>query len=133
FIGSPSMNLVPVEAGAENGRPLFVHDGFRVEVPERLAGALGSRGNGCIVGFRPEHVQLAPDQQDGEVRIPCVADVVEYLGDEQLVHLHAGEVDLVAKLRVEERIRAGQDVCLSLPASKLHVFDRETEESISLS
>jgi ABC-type sugar transport system ATPase subunit len=69
---------------------------------------------------------------DANVRIPAVADVVEYLGDEQLVHLHAGEVDLVAKLSVAQRVSAGDNVCLTLPPSKLHVFDGRNEESIQL-
>nr|MDQ3823881.1 TOBE domain-containing protein [Actinomycetota bacterium] len=61
-----------------------------------------------------------------------VADVVEYLGDEQLVHLHAGEIDLVAKLSVERRLKPGDEVVLGVPASKLHLFDREEEEAVEL-
>jgi multiple sugar transport system ATP-binding protein len=131
FIGSPAMNLVPVEAGTREGQPVLQQDGFRVELPERLAAAVGSRADGFVVGFRPQHLRLA-SETEGEVRIPAVADVVEYLGDEQLVHLRAGEVDLVAMLSIEQRVRAGEDVCLGVPASKLHLFERESEEAIPL-
>ncbi len=132
FIGSPAMNLVPVEPASDGGRPVLRQDAFVVELPERLANALEER-DGVVVGFRPEHLQLATDDgRDGEVRIPATVDVVEYLGDEQLVHLHAGEVLLVAKLSVERRAREGEDVTLTLPASKLHVFDRQTEETVDL-
>ena len=127
FIGSPSMNLVPVER-AEGGR--FHHDGFEIELPERVA---GHAADGATVGFRPEHLRIGQGSQDGDVRIPASIDVVEYLGDEQLVHLHAGNVDLVAKVPVEPRVRAGQEVVLQLPAEKLYLFDRDSEESIALS
>jgi multiple sugar transport system ATP-binding protein len=133
FIGSPSMNLVPAEPDSDAGRPTLANDGFRVELPERLAGAL-PKGRGAVVGFRPEHLDLGSreEQRDGAVRIPATVDVVEYLGDEQLLHLHAGETTLVARVPVEQRARPEQDVTLTLPPDKLHLFDRESEESLEL-
>jgi multiple sugar transport system ATP-binding protein len=117
------MNLVE----AERDGAALRRDGFRIELPERVA----SRANAeaVVVGFRPEHLRLG---RDGDVKIAAEVDVVEYLGDEQLVHLHAGEVDLVAKLPVDQAAQAGQDVTLTLPADKLHLFDRTTEESLDL-
>ncbi|MDQ3778162.1 MAG: sn-glycerol-3-phosphate ABC transporter ATP-binding protein UgpC [Actinomycetota bacterium] len=133
FIGSPAMNLVPVEvASTERGKPVLRHDGLGIELPDRLGNAVAG-SNRVVVGFRPEHLQLAgSDTEDGIVRIPAAVDVVEYLGDEQLVHLHAGEVDLVARVPVEPRARPGQDVNLVLAPSKLHVFDAESEDAIPL-
>jgi hypothetical protein len=37
-------------------------------------------------------------------------EVVEYLGDEQLVHLPGSKTPIQAKLPVEEQIGAGQDL-----------------------
>ena len=129
FIGSPSMNVVPVDKSSDGGRPVLTQNGFRVEVPERLASSL--KTHELVVGFRPEHLQVASG--DGHaVRIPATVDVVEYLGDEQLVHLHAGDVNIVAKLSVDERARPGDDVHLTLPPDKLHLFDRQSEESIEV-
>jgi multiple sugar transport system ATP-binding protein len=127
FIGSPSMNLVPTERDGSKLR----QNGFEVELPERLASRLDA--GGAIVGFRPEHVGLAGDgEHDGSVRIPATVDVVEYLGDEQLVHLHAGDTNLIARLPVEQQAAMGQNVTLTLPVRKLHLFDRESEESIDV-
>ena len=62
FIGSPSMNLVP-------------------------AGLIeGAGSTGMLAGFRPEHVEPANGSADG-ARFDALVEVVEYLGDEQLVHL----------------------------------------------
>jgi multiple sugar transport system ATP-binding protein len=133
FIGSPSMNLVPVEASStDRGRPVLRNEGLGMELPERLGEAVGGKDR-LVVGFRPEHLSIATsDPEDGHVRIPASVDVVEYLGDEQLVHLHAGDVQIVARVSVEPRARAGQDVNLTLPPSKLHVFDAETEQAVPL-
>src|SRR5918997_78645 len=72
FIGSPAMNLVPAEPTSDGGRPALERNGFRVELPERLAGALPD-GKGAVVGFRPEHLELAggDERRDGDVRIPA--------------------------------------------------------------
>ena len=127
FIGSPSMNIVTAE---RNGSTLR-YDGFEAQLPDRVASSLSA--DGAVVGFRPEHLRLANGAgQPGDVRIPATVDVVEYLGDEQLVHLHAGDVDIIAKLPIDQQTSAGEEVTLTLPASRLHLFDRATEEAIDV-
>ena len=87
-----------------------------------------------VVGLRPEHITVANGASpESNATVPAVVDVVEYLGDEQLVHLHAGEVELVAKLPVEPRLHTGQDVTLAVPLEKLYLFDRESESALSVS
>src|SRR5438477_3533811 len=77
FIGSPAMNLVPSA----------VIDGVG--------------GSDRIVGFRPEHVRVANGHVDGAT-FDATIDVVEYLGDEQLVHMTRKDTSLQAKLPVEQ-------------------------------
>jgi ABC-type sugar transport system ATPase subunit len=104
FIGSPAMNFVP--------------GGFLD----------GGGGTGQIAGFRPEHVEL---EGRGDVRFHASAEVVEYLGDEQLVHFRLEDRSLLAKLPVESRIAPGDDLSLTIPRDKLHLFDAETEQAIA--
>jgi multiple sugar transport system ATP-binding protein len=105
FIGSPAMNLVP-------------------------AGVLdGIGGKDRIAGFRPEHIELANGRADG-VAFDARVQVVEYLGDEQLVHLTRRETPIQAKLPVEEQLSAGQELRLVVPRDKLLLFDAETEERV---
>ena len=105
FIGSPAMNLVPAS----------VIDGVG--------------GSDRIAGFRPEHVDLANGQVDG-ISFDARVDVVEYLGDEQLVHMTRRETPLQAKLPVEEKLAGGQELAFSIPRDKLYLFDAETEERV---
>ena len=135
FIGSPAMNLVPVEPTTSNGGGLLRHNGFVMRLPERfIEAARREAGREMVVGLRPEHLKVADGTPpDGSATMPAVVDVVEYLGDEQLVHLHAGEVELVAKLAVEPRLQMGQDVTLTVPLEKLYLFDRETEAALPTS
>jgi multiple sugar transport system ATP-binding protein len=134
FIGSPAMNVVEVESATNDGRDVLTGNGFEIELPSGTLGRIENGGaDGLTVGFRPEHVELAgSDIGSGRARIPAVVDVVEYLGDEQLVHLHAGEVLLMAKLPVDAgRIDIEKDVTLAVPLEKLHLFDRKSERSVT--
>jgi ABC-type sugar transport system ATPase subunit len=106
FIGSPAMNLV--------------------------AGNLidGVGGAGRIVGFRPEHVRLGPSG-GSDPGFRARIEVVEYLGDEQLVHLACGDTALLAKIPVEERVERGRETDFSIARDRVHLFDAETEQRMS--
>jgi multiple sugar transport system ATP-binding protein len=134
FIGSPAMNIVEVESTSDGGRDVLTSKGFQIELPQGTLGRVEADvANGLVVGFRPEHLVLANgDAGSGVARIPATADVVEYLGDEQLVHLHAGDIGLMAKLDIDSgRVAIGKDVTLAVPLEKLHLFDRKTEQSVT--
>src|SRR5918997_5505515 len=75
FIGSPAMNLVPVETtSTERGRPVLRQNGLGIELPERLGGAVSGKDR-LVVGFRPEHLRLATsDPAPSDVRIPASVD-----------------------------------------------------------
>jgi multiple sugar transport system ATP-binding protein len=104
FIGSPSMNLVP-------------------------APIVDGGGQDRIVGFRPEHLRARGGAADG-LSFTARVDVVEYLGDEQLVHLFRKDTPLLAKLPVEEHFAGGQEQTFTVPRDKLYFFDAETEERV---
>ena len=55
---------------------------------------------------------------------------MEYLGDEQLVHLTRKDTAIQAKLPVEEQVGAGQELKLTVPRDKLLLFDAATEERV---
>jgi len=103
FIGSPSMNLVP-------------------------ASLVAAGGEGRIVGFRPEHVDVG-GLGDG-IQFTARIEVVEYLGDEQIVHMRVKDTSLVAKLPVEQRVNMGDDVAFFVARDKLRFFDAETQERV---
>jgi len=105
FIGSPAMNLLPAPA---------------VE---------GAGGSGLIAGFRPEHVTVGEGPGD-RVRFTATVEVVEYLGDEQLVHLRLRDTPVVAKLPVEQRLSHGEQALFSIPRERLYLFDAETEQRV---
>jgi multiple sugar transport system ATP-binding protein len=104
FIGSPSMNLVPA--------PL-----------------VGAGGEGQTAGFRPEHVDVGDVRGDG-IQFDGRVELVEYLGDEQLVHLTTRDTPVLAKLSVDQHLGGGEELTFSVPNRHVLLFDAETEERI---
>jgi multiple sugar transport system ATP-binding protein len=108
FIGSPSMNVLP-------------------------SGVLGTGigGSGRLVGFRPEDIELANGRRGaGAADFDATVEVIQYLGDEQLVYLALRDAEIVAKLPVEELLELGTAHTFSVPLSKLHLFDAESGVSV---
>jgi multiple sugar transport system ATP-binding protein len=128
FIGSPAMNFVDVTAS--DGR-LIGPEGWAVPLPTRLRNAVGTTsGRKLVAGFRPEHLELK--EAEGETAtLPGRADVVEYLGNEELLHVTAAGKDIVAIVDSDNRVKPGDVLQLLLPLSKLHLFDAETGASLT--
>ena len=56
--------------------------------------------------------------------------MVEYLGNEELIHVSAGDADIVAVIGSEHRVRPGDALTLQVPLDKIHLFDAETGLSL---
>ncbi len=132
FIGSPAMNFLDMETAGSGEEAVLKGPGdLSFKIPARFRSTLGpTTGKKVIVGFRPEHVEVGEPTDDG-VGFSAVADVVEYLGNEELIHLSVGDQDLVAVISSAHRVRPGDVVPMHIPAAKLHMFDAETTESLA--
>ena len=147
FIGSPPMNLLPASVGdGVLGTPFG-------DVPfdtARLAGQ-SKQTDLLVAGIRPEQLRDATRLDDGQRRRSVTfrvrVDVIEWLGDEQLVYVpyetssavqqHLAELareldaetprtQLIATLDAETGVAEGQEVELAFDPGDLHVFDPVT-------
>ncbi|MFQ6034006.1 MAG: ABC transporter ATP-binding protein [Candidatus Bipolaricaulia bacterium] len=139
FIGSPAMNFLPAKLVSEEGRLYLVNaDGtpgehFKLQVPQEKAPALeGHLGKEVIFGIRPENLKTAemvPDYDPGAV-LGARVRVREPLGDELIILAKNGEQELVARLDPRVKVEINQTVKLIAEMEFMHLFDRETEETI---
>ena len=126
FIGSPAMNFVDVEV--TDGQLKGPGD-WTIPVPPRAQEAVPN-GRKIVAGFRPEHLEIGEaDGPTGTFR--ARADVVEYLGNEELLHVSAADQDIVAIVDSDNRVRPGDIVDLKIPLEKVHLFDPESGETIT--
>jgi multiple sugar transport system ATP-binding protein len=131
FIGSPSMNFVDVTLDTSGGSARLVGpNDWSIPLPMQYKDAAVVPGRSLVAGFRPEHLDIGEAASDvGSFR--ARADVVEYLGNEELLHLNAADKDIVAIVDSEHRVRPGDIVNLVLPLSKVHLFDAETGMTVA--
>jgi multiple sugar transport system ATP-binding protein len=125
FIGSPSMNFIEMPVGTGD----LVQGGFTFPIPERYAASIKGAGTRILAGFRPEHLLM------GEVgstvgTIQGTADVVEYLGNEELLHVTVQGEEIVAIVDSAHNVQPGDVVQLRLPVDRLHLFNLETGEKL---
>jgi multiple sugar transport system ATP-binding protein len=132
FIGSPSMNFVTVTVdGSGDSARLAGPGGWSIPLPARARAVLSSSpGRTIVAGFRPEHLDIGTAGVDAG-SFSARADVVEYLGNEELLHVTAADQDIVAIVSSEHHVKPGDTVNLVLPLSKLHLFDGETGAAIA--
>jgi multiple sugar transport system ATP-binding protein len=128
FIGSPAMNFIEVNVPG-GGTTDLSEGGFHFPLPPSYREALQGAGSKVVAGFRPEHLDLG--EMAGEVAtIQGTADVVEYLGNEELLHVTSEGQEIVAIVDSAHRVRPGDVVQLRLPVGKLYLFNPETGASL---
>ncbi len=126
FIGSPSMNFLPVTVQGSGDSISLVGEGLSVPLPPQFQGQVS--GAGAVLGVRPEHLDLQASGPAGTLQ--GKADVVEYLGNEELIHVSAGGMDVVAVVDSAYRVKPGDVLDLKIPLDKVHLFDAESNLSL---
>ncbi|MFN6953562.1 MAG: ABC transporter ATP-binding protein [Acetobacteraceae bacterium] len=112
FLGSPPMNLWPVEivAGAVRAGPVPL--------------APGTVMPGAIVGIRPEHIHLDAGNAASPLPIPARVTLIETLGAETLLHAETSGGSIVARLQGRiHGVTESETTILHADLSRLHAFD----------
>jgi multiple sugar transport system ATP-binding protein len=133
FIGSPAMNFVDVTMDGAEGSPMLKGEGgaINIPLPPRLRESVGpTKDRKLVAGFRPEHIEIGEAGQN-TATFRANADVVEYLGNEELLHVNAGGRDIVAIVDSEHRVKPGDVLDFHIPIDKLHLFDGEGGQSLT--
>ncbi len=120
FIGSPPMNLLPVEVVAAGQLQLGSR---RLPVEGPMADAIAGRsGRQLTGGLRPEHLQLAPATNRN---LRASVSHIEALGNEQLVTCRLADGDHLVQLRVDpdERLQPGETIHMDVDPSGWRLFD----------
>src|SRR5262249_29979457 len=117
FIGSPTMNFVPVTI--QNGTAKAT--GFEVALPQPVESMKGT------LGFRPEALT---DRDLNGSAVEMSVDVVERLGSDQFLYGQIGGDTVTARVDPRMKVTPGDRVRLGLDLRSLHLFDAETERAV---
>ena len=136
FIGSPQMNFVDAQCVVEGAKAFLKFDKYQVELPEAKAKKLidgGYAGKNVVFGIRPEDIYDSAEHLDKFASCKIDSDVTGYelLGAEVLLYFTVAGANMSARVDSDTPARYGDHIELAFDPHKIHVFDKETELTIT--
>jgi multiple sugar transport system ATP-binding protein len=136
FIGAPQMNLVDATVGKAGSGVTLTFDGNTITLPEEKGKILDQKGYvGKVVtlGIRPEdlHDEEAYLKASPESVFSATVRVYELLGAEVYLYFDLQETNCTARVNPRTTARPGDTIRLAMDLSKVHVFDKETEQVVT--
>lgn len=136
FIGSPQMNFMDAQVKVSGQEVDLVVGSFQIKLPPAKAQKLikeGYAGKTVVMGIRPE------DVHDSQMFIEASPDTVvestirvyELLGAEVFLYFDVEGFPMTARVDPRTTARTGDKVRFALDAEKIHIFDKETEKTIT--
>jgi multiple sugar transport system ATP-binding protein len=137
FMGSPKMNFIDAEV-QQVGSDIKLHIGenTNITVPAEQAKVLeqgGYVGKTVVMGIRPEdiHDEESFIEMSPESTFKSNVRIYELLGAEVYLYIDVEGYDCTARVNPRTTARAGDEVTMALDLTKLHIFDKETEDVIT--
>ncbi len=130
FIGSPQMNFVDATVSVSGNTASLKFGEYSVQLPAEKSKKIidgGYQDKTVILGIRPEHISDKGGGCDVNVEITGY----ELLGAEVLLYFSLAGANMTAKVESGTKARMGDKVTLSLNPDRIHVFDKETELTIT--
>ena len=136
FIGTPPMNFFEGEIADEDGARIFRAPGIRIQLDGRLKEAVEQHAvtGEATYGIRPESMRMCegePSEADRPLSFKATVDVIEKLGDEQLVYCSTENANFVIKADAHRPVEVEQRINVVVDLDRSHIFAGENEENIT--
>ena len=135
FIGTPQMNFVNCVLEKREDGAYITFEGHSIKLPPEKAEdpALNDYfGKEVIAGIRPECIHDEPiylsSMPDNVMEVDV--DVTELMGAEIYLYICIGEQNLIARVSSRSQARAGDRISVAIEASRIHLFDKDTQKYI---
>ncbi|MFQ5793520.1 MAG: ABC transporter ATP-binding protein [Candidatus Bipolaricaulia bacterium] len=131
FIGDPPMNLADVTYHVEDGKFQLESENFSLAISKQIADRIEERGSReLVLGIRPDDIALERKDQDGDGSFPGEVYVTEPLGGGTLVDFKFGDLSMRALVEQNYPAEIGDRLWLVPQLERIHLFDRQTGESV---
>ncbi len=136
FIGSPQMNIIESTVVKTGNTVSLQFGSHSIKLPEAKGKKVldgGYENKTVMLGIRPE------DVKDEEMFISSSPDsvvnatvrVYELLGAEVYLYFSVDQFDVTARVNPRTTARPGDTIKVAFDLTKVHVFDKETEQVIT--
>ena len=135
FIGSPQMNFMEAKILEQDGEVVLSFDDEIIILPKDKAQIVKEReyiGKAVIMGIRPEDIDDGIDfiKEHKNATIDAKVEVTELMGAETNIYMSKGNTNIVARVNGSSKAVVGDIIKIALDSSKIHIFDKETENTI---
>lgn len=133
FIGNPPMNFMEGLIKKIEEKFYFDEGNFRVKIVNEMIGKLARfEGKNVVFGIRSEDIydKLFVQEAPAENTVVATCEVVEPMGSEVYLHLNTGKHLFIARVGAHNKPEVNQDLNLVFDMSKVHFFDKQSEETI---
>jgi multiple sugar transport system ATP-binding protein len=132
FIGSPPMNFINGMIVKKDDKIIFDEGNFELKLPEEYFEDLANYINKeVLLGIRPEDVyDKIYVSSTAENTIVATVNIVELLGNVKHLHLTTGKNNFVCIVKSSNEAEEGHTIEVVFDISKIHIFDKETEQAI---
>lgn len=129
FIGSPQMNFYNVNV---KGDTVIFENRNSIKLPDSVISKLAGRQGEMILGIRGEDIKLDPQNLDlyKNNKMSATVDSIEVMGNENNLYFSFGGTASVARVSKYEISQAGDEIEFVFIPSRIHFFDKQTEESL---
>ena len=136
FIGSPQMNFIDVQVTKLGEDVVLTFGNNALKVSQARGKALienGYEGKTVVLGIRPEdiHDEQIFLSQSPDTIVDADIKVYEMLGAEVFLYFTVDQYEITARVNPRTTARPGDTIKVAFDASKIHLFDKETEQVIS--
>ena len=130
FLGNPPINFLEGSLGVDDGRIVFQRGGLALTLPPRLAGRVGGQlGREVVLGIRAEDVSEVPPNAAAEGVQGRIVSVLP-VGSDQFYEMEVEGTRLFFRLGKEVRHKDGDNATLAVNLNRLHLFDKQTTQSL---
>ena len=135
FIGSPQMNFTDVKIDRQSDGVYLLFGDHKIKLPEGKAKHLedsGFKGDEAIMGIRPEdiHDEELFLSSSPDTIIDAHVQVTELMGAETYLYLTIAGKQYTARVNPRTTAKPSDDIKVAFDATKIHLFDKETEKTI---
>jgi len=122
FIGSPSMNFIPINHGIKTGSQFVKIDNEDYKIPQSKE---NSTSQNNILGVRPEKMFLSDEKG-----IPGEVYGSEYLGTRKILTIQSLFGTYKVRVSNDVNVKIGSNVKINFESESAIIFDNQTDEAL---
>jgi len=133
FIGTPPINFLDGRIIKKDRKYYFDDGKVCVKIVDEMVKKIAPyEGQDVIFGIRAEDIydKLFVSEANPENTVRATCDVVEPMGAEVYLYLSTGKSSFVARVGAHDRPEINRDMNFVFDMSKVHFFDKNTEQTI---